>query len=376
MLKVLIYGYATGTFSSRGIAKKLEEDVAYRYLSGGNFPAHRTISDFRCDHLSQFRSVFVQVVRLAQEVGLVKLGTLILDGTKVKANASKHKAMSYERMKKTEKQLRREIRAITALAKQEDAAEDVEFGPDFRGDELPEELARRDSRLKKIQAAKARLEARQKEEDQQAGRRPGDDKESKRGPKFKRRFGVPPDKKQDNFTDPESRIMKDSSGYQQCFNAQAAVDEKSQLIVATGLINNAADVGQLEPMLKTAQANTGEKPKRALADAGYRSEKNLLHLERTGIDGFVALGREKKDSPPTSNSKLEATLRMKAKLKTKRGRKWYKRRKLGEPPFGWIKAVLGFQSFSLRGLEKTSAEWNLVCLALNLRRLNQKMVWV
>ncbi len=228
MLKVLIYGYATGTFSSRGIAKKLEEDVAYRYLSGGNFPAHRTISDFRCDHLSQFRSVFVQVVRLAQEVGLVKLGTLILDGTKVKANASKHKAMSYERMKKTEKQLRREIRAITALAKQEDAAEDVEFGPDFRGDELPEELARRDSRLKKIQAAKARLEARQKEEDQQAG-----------------------------------------------------------------LTNNAADVGQLEPMLKTAQANTGEKPKRALADAGYRSEKNLLHLERTGIDGFVALGREK-----------------------------------------------------------------------------------
>ncbi len=267
MLKVLIYGYATGTFSSRGIAKKLEEDVAYRYLSGGNFPAHRTISDFRCDHLSQFRSVFVQVVRLAQEVGLVKLGTLILDGTKVKANASKHKAMSYERMKKTEKQLRREIRAITALAKQEDAAEDVEFGPDFRGDELPEELARRDSRLKKIQAAKARLEARQKEEDQQAGRRPGDDKESKRGPKFKRRFGVPPDKKQDNFTDPESRIMKDSSGYQQCFNAQAAVDEKSQLIVATGLTNNAADVGQLEPMLKTAQANTGEKPKRALAKA-------------------------------------------------------------------------------------------------------------
>jgi transposase len=375
MLKVLLYGYATGTFSSRKISTKLHEDVAYRYLGGGCFPAHRTIAEFRQRHLGEFHDVFVQVVRLSQDVGVVKLGTLVLDGTKIKANASKHKAMSYGRMRSEEKRLKREIRAITARAEQEDAAEDEEFGPDFVGDELPEELARRETRLAKIQAAKARLEQRQKEEDRSRGRSPGDHNKPRRGPKFKRQFGVPSDDKQDNFTDPDSRIMKDKGGFQQCYNAHAAIEEKSQLIVATGLTHSAADVGQLEPLLEAVQVNAGQRPQQALADAGYKSEDNFLYLEDTGVTGYVALGKE--NSTPGSEPKPEhkASRRMKARLGTKRGRARYRRRKLGEAPFGWIKAVLGFRNFSLRGVSKVASEWDLVCLALNLKRLNQMMAW-
>ena len=376
MLKVLLYGYASGTFSSRKIAAKLHEDVAYRYLGGGCFPAHRTIAEFRQRHLAEFQGLFVQVVRVAREVGLIKLGTVVVDGTKVKANASKHKAMSYGRMKSEEQRLIKQICAITAQAEKEDAAEDVEFGPEFRGDELPEELSRRESRKAKIQAAMARLQKRQRDEDKSKGRSPGDDDRPKRGPKFKRRFGVPPDDKQDNFTDPDSRIMKDGNSYQQCYNAQAAIDEKSQLIIATGLTQSASDTHQLVPLLDSVQANTGDQPTRVLADAGYRSETNFRHLERVGITGFVSLGKEKKDSAEKIRPEQEATLRMKARLMTKSGRAWYRRRKLGEPPFGWIKAVLGFRSFSLRGAHKVRAEWDLVSLALNLKRLSQMMVWV
>jgi transposase len=376
MLKVLLYGYSTGTFSSRRLAAKLEEDVAYRYLAGGCFPAHRTIAEFRQRHLAEFGSLFVQVVRLAREVGLVKLGTLVLDGTKVKANASKHKAMSYERMRKEEERLVKEIKAITTRAAQEDAAEDAEFGPDFRGDELPEELARRESRLAKIRAAKARLEQRQREEDRRSGRGPGDhDKPGRSGPKFKRRFGTPPDKKQDNFTDPDSRIMKTGQGYQQSYNAQAAIEDGTQLIVATGLTQSAADTRELKPLLERVQTNTGRLPKRSLADAGYLSEENLRHLEEVGVTGYVALGREKKDGPRRANPEYPATQRMRRRLRTRRGRAYYRRRKQGERPFGWIKSVLGFASFSLRGVTKAAAEWDLVCLALNLKRLNHMMVW-
>jgi len=375
MLKVLLYGYATGTFSSRKISTKLREDVAYRYLGGGCFPAHRTIAEFRQRNLSEFHELFVQVVHLSQDVGLVKLGTMVLDGTKIKANASKHKAMSYGRMRSEEKRLKREIRAMTARAEEEDALEDEEFGPDFVGDELPEELARRETRLAKIQAAKARLEQRQKEEDRGKGRSPGDHKKPKKGPPFKRRFGVPPDDKQDNFTDPDSRIMKDKNGFQQCYNAQAAVEEKSQLIVATGLTHSAADVGQLEPLLEAVQVNTGQRPQQALADAGYKSEDNFLYLEDTGVTGYVALGKEDNKSGWEPKPEHKATRRMKAKLATKRGRARYRRRKLGEPPFGWIKAILGFRTFSLRGVNKVTLEWDLVCLALNLKRLNHMMAW-
>ena len=245
MVTVLVYAYATGTFSSRRIAQKLEEDVAYRLLAAGNFPAHRTIAEFRQQHLATFEALFVQVVRIARETGMVQLGTLAVDGSKVNANASKHKAMSYGRMRDEERRLREQIAALTAQADAVDAAEDAQHGADVRGDELPAELQRRETRLAKIAAAKARLEARQAEADRQKGRRPDDGRKSRGRKPFKREFGVPPDDAQDNFTDPESRIMKASHGFDQCYNGQVAVDAGSQLILATGLTNCAADNGEL-----------------------------------------------------------------------------------------------------------------------------------
>src|SRR5215210_2139624 len=249
MVTVLVYAYATGTFSSRKIARKLEEDVAYRVLAAGNFPAHRTIAEFRQQHLAVFEALFVQVVQIAREAGVVRLGALAVDGSKVKANASKHKAMSYGRMRDDERRLREEIAALTTQAEAVDVAEDAALGPDVRGDELPAELQRREKRLATIAAAKARLEARQAAEDRQKGRTPDDARRGRGSKPFARDFGVPPDDAQDNFTDPESRIMKTSAGFDQCYNGQLAVDEGSQIIVATGLTNCAADNAELLPLI-------------------------------------------------------------------------------------------------------------------------------
>ncbi len=375
MVKLLIYGYATGVFSSRKIARKLHEDVAFRVLCAGNFPAHRTIAEFRQRHLGEFESLFVQVVRIAQEVGLIKLGTLALDGSKVKANASKHKAMSYSRMLAEEKRLRKEIRELTQQARLVDEQEDVKYGVDRRGDELPEELSRREKRLATIRAARDRLERRQREADEAAGREPGDeDRQGRRGPKYKRPFGRPPDKAQENFTDPDSRIMKCSTGYEQCYNAQLAVDDAQQLIVAAEVTQQAVDNQQLRPLLDAVRTNTGRTPKRVLADAGYRSEENFVSLKRRRIDGYVALGRG--EEPARRDPTKRQTREMARKLRTKRGREVYRRRKaVVESPFGWIKGVLGFRSYSLRGVEKVAAEWKLVCLAVNLRRMNGMMAW-
>jgi len=379
MLKVLIYAYATGTFSSRKIARKLEEDVAYRMLGADNFPAHRTIAEFRLQHLKEFQDLFMQVVRIAREVGLVKLGTIAIDGTKIKANASKHKAMSHGHMLKEEKRLQQEIDDLTKRAGQQDLDEDGLYGAEFRGDELPAELSRRNERLAKIKAARERLEARQAEEDRSAGRTPDDDEnrpEGKRGPDFKRKFGEVPDKKQENFTDPESRIMKTPNGFQQCYNAQTAVDGESLLIVALEVTNNAGDVERLEPMLDAVEAMVGEQSKCVLADAGYRSETNLRMLEAREIDGYVALGREGKAVTAGNGVGQEATARMKLKLATKEGGDHYRRRKyVAEPPFAWIKSCLGFRQFSMRGVAKAGAEWMLMGLAMNLRRMNQQMEW-
>ena len=376
MLRVLIYAYSTGTFSSRKIARQLEENVAYRVLAENQMPKHRTISRFRQVHLDQFSDLFVQVVRLAAESGLAKMGTLAIDGSKVKANASKHKAMSYDRMNKEEERLKREIQAITRMAADVDEAEDGEFGPDFRGDELPAELARRETRLKTIQEAKERLErrkaeeashvdAKRKQKAEEEGREPPKERPSAR----KHPKGQPKPKDQENFTDPDSRIMKTSKGFQQSFNAQVAVDGKSQLIVATMVTDCAADTEELIPMVELAMANTEQPVDRVLADAGYRSEENFVALENAGIDGYVPIGRQDK-SAPTVKDDSPATGRMQRKLRTKRGRARYRKRKhLVESPFGWVKNVLGFRDFSLRGLRKVQGEWNLVCLALNLRRM-------
>lgn len=376
MLKVLIYAYATGVFSSRRIARRLQEDVAFRVLAAGNFPAHRTICEFRRRHLEDFEGIFVQLLRIAKEVGLVKLGTIAVDGSKVKANASRHKAMSYGRMKQEEKRLRSEIRALTRRADKEDQKEDSRFGTEYTGEELPEEISRRRQRLATIRAAKVRLEDRQREADEARGRHEDDDQRpGGGGRRFKRRFGIPEDKSQENFTDPDSRIMKTSTkGFDQCYNTQIAVDDQTRLIVAARVGRSASDVEQLQPLLDQLRQTIRQTPGRLLADAGYASEENLRSLQRRGIDGYIAMGRGERgtDTPPRGAHGE----RMWRKMQTKRGRDRYRRRKhLGEAPFGWIKSVLGFGSFSLRGLEKVRGEWDLVCLAMNLKRMNGSMAW-
>jgi IS5 family transposase len=286
--------------------------------------------------------------------------------------------MSYRRMREEEKRLRKEIRELTEQAQATDAQEDKRYGKDRRGDELPAELARREDRLRTIRAARKRIEARQREADREQGREPGDqDRTGKPGRPFKRPFGEPEASDQENFTDPDSRIMKrGSSGFEQCYNTQIAVDEAEQIIVAAIVTQSASDVHQLTPLLEQIEETTGAHPDRLLADAGYRSEANLQQLEEKGIDGFVAMGREANGEPKPPDPKNEASCRMAKKMKTDRAKKHYRKRKyLAEPPFGWIKSVMGFDRFSLRGFPKVTSEWDLACLAANLKRMHRKMVW-
>jgi transposase len=374
MVKVLIYAYATGVFSSRKIARKLHEDVAFRVLGAGNFPKHRTLCDFRADHLEELAALFVQVVQLARECGLVKLGTLAVDGTKIKANASRHKAMSYGRMKETEAALKQEIDALMKRAQTTDAAEEGE--PEL---DVPAEIARREDRLAVIQAARERLEERQRETDQALGRTPDDDRlprdgdgNPKRGPRYKREFGVPEDRAQENFTDPDSRIMKRSGGgFDQNYNGHTAVDAEAQIIVAAELSNGAADSGRLPMLLEAVEGNLGALPQTVLADAGFRSEAVFEQLAERPVELVVAMGREGKKQLRIDEKKYPRTAEMAAKLQTESGKNAYRRRKaIVEPPNGWIKHILGFRQFSLRGLKKVGAEFKLVCLALNLRRMS------
>ena len=371
MLKVLIYGYTTGVFSSRKIARKLEEDVAFRMLAAGNTPNHRTICTFRRQHLRAFRQLFVEVVRISREMGLARLGTLSVDGTKVRANASKRKAMSYERMREEEERLVEEIARLVSSAEEVDEAEDQRLGKEVRGDEVPAELKRREDRLQAIRRARARLESAQRKADDERGRKPGEDRCKKNGQRYKRKYGEPAAKAQSNFTDPESRIMKTSTeGFQQCYNAQTVVDDANQIVVAAGVEAAANDKEQLIPMLDAVAETLSETPAEVLADAGYCSETNLAELERRGIEGHVALGREGKTAGAVDPKTRPATHRMKQKLETPAGRARYARRKwLSEAPNGWIKEVLGFRRFSLRGLDKVRGEWDLVCLALNIKRI-------
>ena len=372
MVKVLVYGYATGVFSSRKIARKLHEDVAFRVLAASNFPAHRTIRDFRALHLLELSELFVQVVRLAREMGLVKLGTIAVDGTKVKANASRHKAMSYGHMLKAEAELKAQIEALLSKARTVDEADKNE--PEL---DIPVEIARRQDRLDAIAAARARLEERQREADLARGRSDADDQKPRgpdgkpKGGRYKRPFGVPEDKAQDNFTDPQSRIMKRAGGgFDPAYNGQTAVDDTAHIIVAAELVNCAADVGELPTMLQAVHANLGVYPAQTLADAGYRSEAVFEELGKH-TDLIVALGREGKEQVKINADSLPLTAAMAEKMKTEPARTAYRRRKwLAEPPNGWIKNVLGFRQFSMRGLHKVQAEWKLVCMALNLRRMS------
>ena len=372
MVKLLVYGYATGVFSSRKIERRLHEDLAFRMLAAGNFPKHRTIRDFRALHLLELSDLFVQVVKLAREMGLVKLGTVAIDGTKIKANASRHKAMSYERMQQAEGELKAQIDALLERAKTTDAAEADE--PEL---DIPAEIERREVRLKAIAEARGRLEQRQRDADIERGRSDDDDRKPRdvdgnaTGGRYKREFGVPEAKAQDNFTDPDSRIMKRTGGgFDASYNAQTAVDDTAHIIVAAELSNNAADAQQLVPMLQAVKANTGEFPRQGLADAGYRSEDNFQRLAGLRTELVVALGREGKQQAQIDPKTHPHTAAMAAKLQTDEGKAAYRRRKwIAEPPNGWIKSVLGFRQFSLRGLHRVQAEFKLVCLALNLRRM-------
>jgi transposase len=374
MVKVLIYGYASGVFSSRKIARKLSEDVAFRVLSANNFPAHRTIREFRQLHLQEFSALFVQVVKLAREAGLVKLGRLGIDGTKIKANASKHKAMSYARMQDEEERLKREIAGLLKQAEAQDQAEEERRGSHDDDGDLPAELKRRADRLKVIEEAKARLEERQRQADKADARIVDQSGQTRAmgGRRVQRAYGLPEADAQENFTDPDSRIMPTSGSFEQCYNAQAAVDEGSQLIVAADLSNISSDYASLVPMVLQTQCNTGLDPKMILADTGYASETGLRSLEEMQLPACVALGREDKHQRAVIVSGKPATARMAQRLRTPEGRAHYRRRKtIPEPVFGWIKQVLGFRSFSLRGLCAVSAEWRLMCTAMNLRRLHR-----
>lgn len=364
MVKVLVYGYATGVFSSRKIARKLHEDVAFRVLGAGNFPAHRTISDFRAFHLKELSELFVQVVRLAREMGLVKLGTVAVDGTKVKANASRHKAMSYGHMLKAEAELKAQIASLLERAKAADEAEKNE--PEL---DVPAEIARRQDRLQAIQEARARLEKRQREQEAQRGRDPDD---PPRPGRHKRPFGIPEDKAQENFTDPDSRIMKRAGGgFDASYNAQTAVDEAAHIVVAAELTNIGSDAAELPKMLAAIKDNLGQAPRQALADTGYRSEAVFEQLADGETEIVVSMGREGKQQVKFHHDRNPYSAAMAAKVKSDAGKRAYRKRKwIAEPPNGWIKNVLGFRQFSLRGLQRVQAEWKLVCLALNLRRMS------
>jgi transposase len=364
MTKVLVYAYCVGIFSSRRIQKRLIEDVAFRVLAAGNQPDFRTISDFRKIHHKALEGLFQQVLRLALGAGAIKLGRVALDGTKVKANASKHKAMSYGRMKDEERKLREEVRKLLAQAKAADDEEDTRYGKDKSGDELPEELSRRESRLEKIREAKRALEERAREEAEEEGKSKEEAKEAK-----------PKGKAQYNFSDPESRIMKGTDGFVQAYNAQAVVESTTQLIVAQAVTQEANDKRQVEPMVAAIEQQAGQKPEELLADSGYCSDKNLEHLENKKIEAYVATDRQKhgekeicKPGPlPKGATRVD---RMKRKLQTKVGSAIYAARKsIVEPVFGQIKRARGFRQFNLRGIEKVRAEWAMVCTTHNILKL-------
>ena len=377
MVKVLIYGYASGVFSSRKMARKLHEDVAFRMLCANNYPAHRTIREFRQLHLKEFSALFVQVVKLAKEAGLVSLGRVGIDGTKIKANASKHKAMSYGRMQEEEARLKREIAGLLKHAEDQDRADEEHYGPDDPNGGLPAELKRRSDRLKVIEEAKARIEERARQADKADGRFVDEEGVTRAmgGRRVKRPYGQPLPEAQDNFTDPDSRIMPTSGGgFEQCYNGQAAVDEGSQLIVAADLTNSCSEASMLLPMVEQVQSNTELDPKMVLADTNYASEKGFRALEDRALRGCVALGREHKQRAIKGD--LPATKRMLERLRSPEGAAHYRRRKtIPEPVFGWIKQVLGFRSFSFRGLGAVSAEWRLMCTAMNLKRMH-RLAWM
>ena len=403
MVTLLVYAYSVGVCSSRRVAAACERNLAFRAIVGDDSPDFRTISDFRKIHLVAFRPLFLEVLRLAGEMGMVKLGNLSTDGTKMGANASRHKAMSYGYMNKEIQRLEAEIEQLLKQAEQLDAEQDAALGS-RRGDELPDELKRREERLAKIREAKARLEAeaRAQAEDEQRRR---DEEQAKREAEGRKRRGkepapidpTPEDKAQTNFTDAEAKVMKQSNkGFDYSYNAQAVVDSAEQIIVAAETTNEANDKQQAVPMAQAALDNLNaagiEQPKAAdgtptpipnTADTGYFSKEAVEELEKMGIDPHIATGRQKHHEAPvppeaaapsaeaaTPSAEASAKEKMQRKLRTATGKALYAARKhIVEPVFGMIKSARGIRKFLLRGLEKVSAEWQLICLTHNLLKI-------
>jgi transposase len=418
MTSLLLYAYCTGTFSSRKIERATYEDVAFRVIAAGAQPHWTTINTFRLEHRMALSGLFLQVLRLCKRSGLKTLGHVALDGSKVPANASKHKAMSYGRMKEEEQRLGKEIEALMRRAEDVDACEDKELGADKRGDELPTELQRRGTRLQRIREAKAELEKeaaesraaelrdnaaalREKLDERTASPRDkaaaatlaakseqraqeiapwtddDDDDDGTAATELREHRvpttpeGAPKDKAQRNFTDPESRIMIRNGVFLQAFNAQAAAST-DQIIVAHGVTNDPTDAQHLQPLIERIAENCGEPPKILTADAGYMSEANIAYCAKRGVDAYIAT--RKSDAAifasVPSTPILIAQWSMHDKVSSPRGKKIYALRKiLIEPVFGQIKAAMGFRRFSLRGLAKAAAEWGIVCTCHNLLKL-------
>jgi len=399
MVRVVLYGYCVGVKSSRGMERASHDDIAFRYLCADQHPDHDTIAEFRRRHLPVLAQLFTQVLQLCDKAGLVKLGHVAIDGTKVQANASKHKAMSYDRMTEKEKQLRAEVEKLLAQAEATDAAEDALYGKGNRGDDLTGEMARRESRLKKIAEAKAALEQEAREQAEAAKKAAEEklaerlQKEQARGKKFGGRPPQVPDPEQArpeptaqrNFTDPESRIMPDGGrkgSFVQAYNAQIAVDSAQQIIVAAEITQESNDKGQLAPMLERVAQNVGAKPQAATADTGYFSESQVTDERVSGIELYVAIGKQKHGEGQVSDVMNPGDLsvppfesgsareKMKQRLKTEAGQALYKMRKaIVEPVFGQIKAARRIRSFLLRGLANAGAEWKLICATHNLLKL-------
>jgi transposase len=420
MTALLLYGYAVGVFSSRRLERATYEDVAFRIIAADAHPHFTTINDFRARHREALARLFVQVLRECQAAGLVKLGHIAIDGTKMKANASKHKAMSYERMNQDEERLRAEVEALLAKADATDAAEDAVHGVGHAPQDLPAELQRREDRLAKIREVRAALEAEaaaaraaelraQAEElrakaadpdrplpqraaaatlavkrDEQARTLADDDREPPppgpdgdlpRHQPPTTKDGTPAPTAQRNFTDPDSRIMMRDGTYLQGYNAQIAVDEEAQIIVAAAVSNQAPDPEYFAPMLERVVRNCEAVPERVTADSGYFSAANVRAAEHMGTEPFIAVGKHRNDGTQATTALLpqhrtEARLAMRARLDTAEGRAVYARRKATvEPVFGQIRACRGFQQFSFRGLWKNRCEWLFVCLTHNLLKL-------
>jgi transposase len=377
MTALLLHGYASGLYSSRRIAKAARERADFMMIVAGDPPDFRTVSEFRKRHLKALAGLFVQVLKLAEKAGLVKLGHVALDGTKIKANASKHKAMSYQRMMKREAELEAEVDRWLKAAAAADAEEDKLHGSK-RGDEMPGWVADKEKRLAKIREAKAELEAEAKAaaaEEEERRRAKAEKRRTAEGRKKNGRTPAPlsaePDgKAQRNFTDPDSRILKTKDGYIQGYNAQAAVDAKAQIIVAHGLTASMSDHGQLVGLIDGIKANLGARPKEASADSGYLSEANLQALADRRINAYVATGKAKHPAEIKRKVGGPLTQAMRTKLKRAAWRSRYRLRKqIVEPVFGQIKQARGFRQFLLRGIEKVKAEWAMICTAHNLTKL-------